>query len=106
MNIIFAKHGVNEPREFCFSVPDNMVGDIQKGMMLYVETMHGNTVAYATTGVISGAGAEDVALQRGAYFPLKSVLSFWPTAVSDALIAQITWTVKKAVLDALNPLPF
>lgn len=74
MNIVFAKHGNSKP--FCFSVPDCMVQYIQKDMDVYVDTMHGPTMAKTTTGVISGAGAEDIAVQSGAYIPLKPVLSF------------------------------
>lgn len=47
-------------------------------------SMHGYRLATATTDIISGAGALDVALRAGAYTPLKPVASF-----ANALIADV-----------------
>lgn len=75
MNIIFARHDGCQ-KDFCWQVPDNLKDYISKGDILHVETMRGLDIATAATGVISGDGARDIAESKGAYFPLKSVVSF------------------------------
>jgi hypothetical protein len=75
MNIIFAKHD-GSPKTYAFEVPDCMTAYVHKGMDILVDTLHGPAMATTTTGVISGEGALDVALQSGAYEPIKPVLSF------------------------------
>lgn len=75
MNIIFVKHDCCE-KEFCFEVPENMAKEISKGDILLVNTMKGVDIATAITGVVSGDGVLDVATNKGAYLPLKSVISF------------------------------
>lgn len=95
MNIVFAKHD-NCDKEFCFEVPDGMA--ISKGDILLVDTMHGKTLATATTGVISGEGAGDVALKAGAYFPLKKVLS----SMGAQLRIYIEEKVKEEIIEGIR----
>lgn len=70
MTIVLAKHD-NDPKEYVFAVPANM--RIIKGDLLLVNTMRGKDIATATTDLIEGSGAEDVAIRFGAYRPIKTV---------------------------------
>lgn len=89
MNIIFGKHdGCN--KDFIWEVPDNMTLHISKGDLLLVDTHRGADIATATTNVISGVGATDVAEMNGAYFPLKGVISFVNQKMADVIVANIT----------------
>lgn len=97
MNIIFAKHE-NNGKEFCFEVLDEQAGYIKKGDLLLVETCRGNAAATATTDVISGSGAKDVANKSGASFPLKKVISF----VDSTLKEYIHNAVKESVIKELD----
>jgi hypothetical protein len=73
MDIIFGKHdGCNQ--EYCWTVPKQFINDVSKGCIMLVDTIHGKQIARATTDVISGKGAEDIALRQGAYHPIKSVI--------------------------------
>ena len=82
MNIIFAKHD-GCSKEFMFKVPDGLKP--AKNNILWVETMHGETVAVATSDVISVGSIEQVAEKFGAYLPLKEVIAF----ANDGLQAYI-----------------
>lgn len=73
MNIIFAKHDGCD-KEYIFEVPEGM--HPVKGDMLWVNTSKGETVANATSDMISGHGVEQIADKFGAYFPLKKVLAY------------------------------
>lgn len=73
MNIIFAKHDCCE-KEYLFEVPNGM--HPVKGDVLWVNTSKGETVATATSDMISGHGVEQIADKFGAYFPLKKVLAY------------------------------
>ena len=72
MKVVFAKHPCCET-EFLFMVPYGMRGPA-KGDVMLVNTMHGNTVAIASSNVIEAANAEEIAARVGAYLPLKPVL--------------------------------
>lgn len=73
MNIILAKHdGCN--KEFVFEVPNGMIPTTND--ILWVDTTKGETVAIATSDVISGDGVEQIAERFGAYLPLKSVKAY------------------------------
>ena len=97
MNIVFAKHGMIGPA-YCFEVPDQMVKHIKVGTELYVDTMQGASMATATTGVVTGDGAEDVARQNGAYFPLKQVLSF----LNKDMIRYVENSLMRRIRDVLT----
>lgn len=73
MNIVFVKH---DPagKEYAFSVPAEMAKHVYKGDTVVVETMRGISTGIATTGVITGEGALDKAVNDGAYVPLKPVI--------------------------------
>ncbi len=73
MNIIFAKHDALN-KEYLFEVPEGM--HPVKGDVLWVDTSKGETVATATSDMISGHGVEQIAEKFGAYFPLKKVLAY------------------------------
>ena len=73
MNIIFAKHdGCN--KEFIFEVPNGM--NPKKNDILWVDTIRGETVAVATSDVISGCQMEQLVEKLGAYLPLKRVRTY------------------------------
>lgn len=105
MNIVFAKHD-NCDKEFCFEAPEGMT--VNKGDILLVDTMHGNTVATATTGIISGEGAKDIALKAGAYFPLKKVLSCTGMQVRRYIEEKVREEIIENIRRSLNnsDLPF
>lgn len=68
--LVFAKHdGCN--KEFLFAVPFDM--EVRKGDVLLVDTMHGRTVATATSEMFEGKNIDEVATKFGAYLPLKEV---------------------------------
>lgn len=73
MNIIFAKHDALN-KEYLFEVPEGM--HPVKGDVLWVNTSKGETVAIATSDMISGSGIDQIADKFGAYFPLKKVLAY------------------------------
>lgn len=84
MNIIFAKHdGCHD--EYCFKVPDNLATHISKGDILLVNTRRGIDIATASTNIVSGDGAVDVAIKNGAYLPLKTVISFANAKMIDCI---------------------
>lgn len=87
MNIVFVRHGAS--KEYCFEVPSELVPYIVRGMMVLVETQRGLDIGTTTTGVISGDGARDVADNKGAYFPLKSVVSFLDNRFRDVIKNEI-----------------
>lgn len=68
--LVFAKHDCCN-KEFLFAVPFDM--EVRKGDVLLVETMHGLTVATATSEMFEGRNIDEVALKFGAYLPLKEV---------------------------------
>jgi hypothetical protein len=73
MNIIFAKHDGCE-REFIFEVPCGM--HPERNDILWVETSKGDTVAVATSDVISGYKMEQIVEKFGAYLPLQVVRTY------------------------------
>lgn len=100
MNIIFAKHD-DKGKEFCFELTDEQVKYVKKGNLLLVKTCRGNVAATATTDVISGSGAKDVADKSGAYFPLKKVISFIDDNLKEYIYNIIEESVTKK-LDSSN----
>lgn len=87
MNVIYGKHD-GCSKEFVWEVPGEMKDYILKGDLLLVDTARGIDVVTATTGVISGDGARDVAEKNGAYFPLKRVISFVDSNLKVVLIEK------------------
>ena len=73
MNIVFVKHKP-DGREFAFYVPNELVKHINKGDTVVVETIHGISTGVASTGVVTGEGALDKAINDGAYMPIKPVI--------------------------------
>ena len=80
MNIVFVKHGKKNKR-YAFEVPDFLASRVTKGMELLLETKKGLQIGTAVSGVISGDGALDVALENGAHAPLAPVVSIIPREV-------------------------
>jgi hypothetical protein len=109
LNIIFAKHDCCD-KEFCFEVPDSMAKYIVKGDILLVDTLKGITLATATSSVVAGNGAEDVALKSGAYLPLKRVISFadqkMQTYIKNQTIASAINLLNKEMTNCDLELPF
>jgi len=95
MRIIFARHD-GDVREYVFEIGKDQ--DISKGDLLLVDTKYGRKIAIATTGVIEGSGAKEVAMKQGAYFPLRKVITYanWEMvhnireAARTELISKIT----------------
>ena len=75
MNIVLVKHN-NNPKEFAFYVPEELLPYVKKGSGVLCKTTHGLTYGTATTGVITGDGAKDIAIANGAYIPLKPIVAF------------------------------
>ena len=73
MNIIFAKHDGYD-KEYIFEVPYGM--HPERNDILWVETSKGDTVAVATSDVISGYKMEQIVEKFGAYLPLKVVRTY------------------------------
>ena len=73
MNIIFANHDGCD-KEYIFEVPNGM--HPERSDILWVETSKGDTVAVATSDVISGYKMEQVVEKFGAYLPLKVVRTY------------------------------
>ena len=73
MNIVMVKHN-GDNRQYCFEVPDGLVSKIKNGSRLLCATRRGQQPAIAQAGVISGDGAEDIARQNGAKFPLAKIV--------------------------------
>lgn len=101
MNVIFARHDGCQ-KDFCWQVPDNLKNYISKSDILLVDTMGGLDIATAITGVISGDGARDIAENKGAYFPLKSVVSFANDELRRYIARQIKLQLAKSVNSILN----
>lgn len=91
MNVVFVRHG--NSKEYCFEVPENLVQYIKKDTVVLVETFRGLDVGTITTGVISGDGARDIAEKNGAYFPLKSVISFLDDRLREVVKNEIIGTL-------------
>lgn len=88
MNIVFAKHDCCD-KEFCWQVPDSMAQYIHKGDILLVDTYRGLDIAIAITGAVSGDGTKDIAEKAGAYFPLRSVVSFVDSRLKNYLTNMV-----------------
>lgn len=73
MNIVLVKHNQFSPKRYCFFVPDKFVYVIHKDDKVLCDTSYGTEYGIATTGVISGEGAMDIAKLNGATFPLKEI---------------------------------
>lgn len=98
MNIVLVKHN-NNPKEFAFYVPEELLPYVKKGSGVLCKTTHGLAYGTATTGVISGDGARDVALAHGAYIPLKPIVGIDHPALAEG--PNISGAVKKQILDKL-----
>jgi hypothetical protein len=103
MNIVFVKHGCS--KEYCFSVPDELVPYVKKNMTVLVKTQRGLDTGTTTTDVISGDGAVDVATRNGAYFPLKPVISFINEKLFETIRNEIANRLKGMDF-YYNELPF
>lgn len=106
MNIIFAKHYA--AKAFAFEVPEHLAGRLKKGDILLVNTNRGDELATATTGVIGGEGAMDIAKANGAYEPLKSVISYLSPEMEKYIMVRARDRVITALSDSItkDPLPF
>jgi hypothetical protein len=96
--LVFAKHdGCN--KEFLFAVPFDM--EVRKGDVLLVDTMHGLTVATATSEMFEGMDIDEVAQKFGAYLPLKEVKQVAGKQIQEYLRKKALrdiWSVIKEVL--------
>lgn len=99
MNIVLVKHN-NNPKEFAFYVPEELLPYVKKGSGVLCKTTHGLTYGTATTGVISGDGACDVALAHGAYIPLKPIVGIDHPELAEG--PRIRSAVKKDFIEKLE----
>lgn len=99
LNVVFVKHGGS--KEYCFEVPNDLVPYIKSGTTVLVNTKRGLDVGEATTGVISGPGARDVAKKNGAYFPLAKVISFLSDEFRKVCRNEIVQTIQGECLPNL-----
>lgn len=83
MNIVLVKHN-DQPKQFAFYVPDELIPFVKKDQGVLCQTMRGLAYGTTTTGVISGDGARDVALAHGAYIPLKPIVGFEHPAYANS----------------------
>lgn len=96
MNVIFAKHDCCE-KEYCWEVPDEFKDYIVKGDFLLVNTIKGIDIATASTGIITGNGAIDVAEKSGAYFPLRKVISFVGAPMKNYICNKVRTAIAKDI---------
>lgn len=75
MNIVLVKHN-DQPKQFAFYVPDELISFVKKDQGVLCQTMRGLAYGTTTTGVITGDGAKDIAIANGAYIPLKPIVAF------------------------------
>ena len=75
MNIVLVKHN-DQPKQFAFYVPDELIPFVKKDQGVLCQTMRGLAYGTTTTGVITGDGAKDIAIANGAYIPLKPIVAF------------------------------
>nr|DAE43353.1 MAG TPA: hypothetical protein [Caudoviricetes sp.] len=98
MNIIFAKHD-NGNKEFVFEVPQGL--NPTRGDILWVETMRGNAIAKATSGLIESPSNYEIAEKFGAYFPLKKVRAFANKEMQEYCESRILGDVLGNIADKL-----
>lgn len=99
MNIVLVQHKKGS-RVYAFSVSDELAPYVKKGQGVLCETMRG--IQYGTTfsGLISGDGALDVAVDYGAYFPLKPIIGFEHPALAQA--PSLRQVVRTEFLDSIS----
>ena len=97
--LVFAKHdGCN--KEFLFAVPFDM--EVRKGDVLLVDTMHGLTVATATSEMFEGRNIDEVATKFGAYLPLKEVKQVAGKEIQEYLSRQTLSGIIHVMKEALR----
>ena len=84
--VVFAKHD-NCSKEFLFAVPWYL--EVRKGDVLLVETIHGNSIATATSEMFEGRDIDEVAKRYGAYLPLKRVKAVAGKEIKEYLKLQL-----------------
>lgn len=98
MNIVLVKHN-DQPKQFAFYVPDELIPFVKKDQGVLCQTMRGLAYGTTTTGVITGDGAKDIAIANGAYIPLKPIVGIDHPALAEG--PNISGAVKKQILDKL-----
>jgi hypothetical protein len=102
MNIVMAQHR-NNPRTFCFEVPETLCNQIGKGALIIVDTAKGPSVAKTTTGVIYGTGALDIAKMNGATEPLRKVMATVDADLIAYIKGELFTEIKAALKEAGKP---
>ena len=97
--LVFAKHDCCN-QEFLFAVPFDM--EVRKGDILLVDTMHGLTVATATTEMFEGRNIDEVAEKFGAYLPLKEVKQVAGKQIQEYLRNKAIGEIRRAMKEALR----
>ena len=104
MKIVFARHE-GSSGEYIFEVPDGM--NIKKGDILYVDTIRGAQIAFATSDTQVCEHAEYTLNKLGAYLPLKKVLAYANKEIQDYIfnntINGIICTIKNEKQDTYLP---
>ena len=97
MNIVLVEHGDSKP--YAFYVPDELLTLVHKDTGVLCKTKHGLRYGTATTGVICGDGAKDVAMSVGAYIPLKPIVGIDHPELAEG--PRIRRAVKKDFIEKL-----
>jgi hypothetical protein len=97
--LVFAKHDCCN-KEFLFAVPFDM--EVRKGDVLLVDTMHGLTVATATTEVFEGINIDEVAEKFGAYLPLKEVKQVAGRQIQEYLRNKAVSDIRHVIKEVLR----
>lgn len=91
MKIIAAKHFGND-KVYFFSCPQRWhLTSIEKGDLLFVDTIDGRKPAIAASGIMEGERADEFAKLFGAYLPLKPVVGAVKRENAITLISAPGW---------------
>lgn len=95
MNIVFVKLDLCDGKEYCFEVPDCMRDMIFGGTRVLCNTARGQQTGVVTVPIMSGAGAEEMAVRNGATFPLQQVVGV--VATMDVNQIQLPEHLRRSV---------
>jgi hypothetical protein len=104
MNIVFVNHGIG--KDFAFRVPDELACHIHKGDTVVVETMRGISTGVCRTGIVSGDGALDKAMQDGAYTPLKPVIGKLYPELKAVIMRDMQTAIIEIFTESSDEMPF
>lgn len=87
MNVVLIQHSEQQPRKYCFAVPDSLLPNIQYGADVICDTRRGHTHGRVVSEVLIGEAAERMIADNGTTMPLKNILAVVENiAISDIRI--------------------